>query len=810
MPLDPLYSDSTSDFLTGQNQANVPEPTAPGPSTSLSSIARAVGRGVGQGGAQLFGAAADTASGLSQIYSDPDQALLNPSLQESDDQRINKAIALGKAGHLFESRAGTAAYDFAATLKPDPTNSTAIDQVVQGAVAGLTQIVPAAVLGGPLAGAAVGGGSIGLGRAEDLKREGVDVGTRTAVGAVEGTLGGLGAVLPVGGSTLARTAALVAVGGPGMAVVQGAAEKAILKNANYDHLADQIDPLDPVNLAASTVVAGVFGGVHLAGTARAARAADAAAKPATPSAAPSVPITQMSVEARKALPFNSPSLDAYAQQAAQAAGVPPEMLLFIKNRGERSNSNQTSPAGAKGVMQFMPDTFKQFGKGDATDPVNSIDAAANYAADLLKRYNGDVRAAITEYNGGVKQAQAVHAGGKPTDPETIAYLKRFDEFAANHQITNATFDPTPAQTDAALLAHGQRVVDEAHIGPVDDVASMAMHQDAFELAARQMDNGEPVDVSSVLPGGFNDDVLATYSRLIEKARRADEAAQPFKADQKSIVPERDSLMTAVAKLGGVDRDELVGALGRAAVEMQGGHGIMRAAKRGGMSVDEMAQALHERGYLRSDDPHNELLDKMDEGFNGIDHFTAEAEHANRLRADAEDHYQRLLDQANEVINRLPEHHKQLVNEEHANGPLSLEEERQLAEHYAQLAEISHGEREYFGHDAQGRSMAQEGGAHDGGGAAHGYTGAGADEPAFSREPGSDDHLEGPAASPVERNVRAEAAAHPDTVVHVDLNAGDHEGRIADVLRAIDEEHQNTLQDAGLLSVAADCFISFGE
>jgi soluble lytic murein transglycosylase-like protein len=809
MPLDQLYADSTSDFLTGQNQANVPEPAAPAPSTSLTSIARAAGRGFGQGAANLAGATADTAAGLSQIYSDPDQALLNPSLQEADDQRINKAIALGKAGHLFESSAGTAAYDFASTLKPDPTNSTAIDQVVQGAVAGLTQIVPAAVLGGPLAGAAVGGASIGLGRAEDLKREGVDIGTRTAVGAVEGTLGGLGAVLPVGGSTLARTAALVAVGGPGMAITQGAAEKAILKNANYDHLADQIDPLDPVNLAASTVVAGVFGGAHLAGAKRAAGAADAV-KSATPSAAPSVPITEMSVDARKALPFNSSALDAYAQQAAQAAGVPPEMLLFIKNRGERSNSNQVSPAGAKGVMQFTDDTFKAFGKGDPKDPVNSIDAAANYAADLLKRYNGDMRAAITEYNGGVKQAQAVHAGGKPTDPETIAYLKRFDEYAANHQITNATFDPTPAQTDAAFLAHGQRVVDEAHIGPVDDVQSMAMHQDAFELAARQMDNGEPVDVSSVLSGGFNDDVLATYSRLIEKARRADEAAQPFKADQKSIVPERDSLMTAVAKLGGVDRDELVGALGRAAVEMQGGHGIMRAAKRGGMSVDEMAQALHERGYLRSDDPHNELLDKMDEGFNGIDHFTAEAEHANRLRADAEDHYQRLLDQANEVMNRLPEHHKQLVHEEHANGPLSLEEERQLAEHYAQLSEVTGAEREYFGHDAQGRSVAQEGGAHDGGGTAHSDTGARADEPAFSREPGSDDHLEGPAALPVERNLRAEAAEHPDTIVHVDLNAGEQEGRLADILRAIDEEHQNTLQDAGLLSVAADCFISFGE
>lgn len=481
MPLDPLYEDSTSTFLAGQNQANVPEPAEPTPNTSITSIAKAVGRGIGQGGASLFGAAADAASGLSQVYVDPDSAAgaaLNPVEQAAQDKQINDALAKGKAGTLFQSSAGTAAYNFADTLKPDPTNSTKIDQIVQGAVSGLTQIVPAAVLGGPLAGAAVGGASIGLGGAEYLKRQGVDVGTRTAVGTLEGVAGGLGAVLPAGGSTLARTAGLVALGGPGFTIAQSAAEKAILRNSNYDKLADQINPLDPVNIAASTLIVGAFGAAHAVGVARAAGKPDATV---TPPADTGTPITAMSVDAHKALKYNAPALDQYATQAAQAAGVPPEMLLFIKNSGEKSNSNQVSPAGAKGVMQFTDSTFKQFGKGDPTDPVNSINAGAAYAKDLLQRYDGDQRAAVTEYNGGVKQAQAVHAGGKPTDPETIAYLQRYDEYAANHQITNLKFDPTPEQTDAALVSHSQSIVDDAHIGPADDVASMSAHQDAFEL-----------------------------------------------------------------------------------------------------------------------------------------------------------------------------------------------------------------------------------------------------------------------------------------------------------------------------------------
>lgn len=490
MPIDGLYADSTSSFLAGSNQVDVPTPQST-PSTSITSIARAVGRGIGQGGSSLFGAAADTASGLSQLYADPDSLAGNPDAVQRADAQVNDALSKARAGHLFESGVGSAAYDLADTLKPDPTKTTAIDQVVQGAVSGLTQIVPAAVLGGPLAGAAVGGTSMGMSRAEDLKRQGVDVGTRTAVGSLEGALGGAGAVMPLGGSTLLRTAGLVAAGGPGLTVAQGAAEKAILRNANYDHLADQIDPLDPTNLAASTLVAGAFGAVHAVGQVRADRVATAAGAVPTPAAPISAePLTSMSVADRKALAFNSPSLDAYATQAAQAAGVPPEMLLFIKNKGEQSNSNQVSPKGAKGVMQFTDPTWAQFGKGDPTDPVNSIDAAAAYSADLLNRYDGDIRAALTEYNGGVKQAEAVHAGGAPTDPETIAYLRRYDQFSANHQISNASFTPTPEQVDASLLSTGQHLVDDAHLGPDTDIASMVAHQDAFELAARQMSDGE--------------------------------------------------------------------------------------------------------------------------------------------------------------------------------------------------------------------------------------------------------------------------------------------------------------------------------
>lgn len=75
-------------------------------------------------------------------------------------------------------------------------------------------------------------------------------------------------------------------------------------------------------------------------------------------------------------------------------------------------------------MQFMPQTWAQYGKGDPTDPFASIDAGGRYMKDMLRRYGGNADAAITEYNGGTKQAEAVQKGGKPWVAETANYLSR--------------------------------------------------------------------------------------------------------------------------------------------------------------------------------------------------------------------------------------------------------------------------------------------------------------------------------------------------------------------------------------------------
>lgn len=121
--------------------------------------------------------------------------------------------------------------------------------------------------------------------------------------------------------------------------------------------------------------------------------------------------------------YNAPELDKLAVSAAEENGVPPKLLLALKNAGEKSNNNQVSKKGAAGVMQFMPETAKAYGV-DPTNPESAIKGAGRYLADLIKQYRGNVAAAVAHYNGGSTQGTLVAAGKEPTYPETRAYLER--------------------------------------------------------------------------------------------------------------------------------------------------------------------------------------------------------------------------------------------------------------------------------------------------------------------------------------------------------------------------------------------------
>lgn len=489
-----------------------------------------VGAAAGTIEAGGFGADVLSAFGSAGAFAaqaDPTQ-LLSPEEMAKRRQEATEARAQLDTGEAFSSTVGTGLRATARNLMPDPVTSNAVENVLFGLGRIGTQAIGFSLLGGPAVGGALLAGSEGMTEADRLKAEGVDIGTRTQVGAVTGLFTGAGTVLPVAGTTLARTAALVVAGGPASYVAQQAASRAILKNADYSKIADQYDPYDPVGLAVSTLVPAGFGALAARSAAR------AGARPAVdfdPAAARQ--LVDMGMHERQALRFDDTRLDAYTVTAAQREGIPPEALLAIKNAGEKSGSSAaTSPVGAKGIMQFMDSTWAAYGKGDVRDPVANIDGAARYMKALIQQYDGDVRAAIAHYNGGGKAGDAVRAGKAAPSAETRAYLERTDRFMTEHA-WEAAGRAAAGDPDAVAAARVQLVrdtVDSWNLKDPTDIAAAQDHMTAIVRASDQLGSGSRIDVSDVVQWD-----------TLQNARMLDDMVSRLEGARADLLPEAGQL-----------------------------------------------------------------------------------------------------------------------------------------------------------------------------------------------------------------------------------------------------------------------------
>lgn len=94
------------------------------------------------------------------------------------------------------------------------------------------------------------------------------------------------------------------------------------------------------------------------------------------------------------------SLEPFITEAAQRYGIDPRLLWTLCFTESRFKAEAVSPKGARGPMQFMPETAARYGLVNPHDPKAAIDAGARYLRDLLKRFGGRVDLALAAYNAG--------------------------------------------------------------------------------------------------------------------------------------------------------------------------------------------------------------------------------------------------------------------------------------------------------------------------------------------------------------------------------------------------------------------------
>lgn len=105
-------------------------------------------------------------------------------------------------------------------------------------------------------------------------------------------------------------------------------------------------------------------------------------------------------------------------------------LLKAQVRQESGfNPNAVSPAGAKGLAQFMSPTWKEWGRGgNVFSPEDNLDAQARYMVHLLDRYNNDMKLALYAYNWGMGNVDKWLKGKKKMPKETIQYYEKIKSY----------------------------------------------------------------------------------------------------------------------------------------------------------------------------------------------------------------------------------------------------------------------------------------------------------------------------------------------------------------------------------------------
>lgn len=106
------------------------------------------------------------------------------------------------------------------------------------------------------------------------------------------------------------------------------------------------------------------------------------------------------------LPPGTPYRELF-ERAGATWGIPPQVLAAVGFVESSFRTDVVSPAGAQGLMQFMPATAASMGV-DPWDPASAIDGAARLLRELQDRF-GSLEVALGAYN--VGPGTIARAGG---------------------------------------------------------------------------------------------------------------------------------------------------------------------------------------------------------------------------------------------------------------------------------------------------------------------------------------------------------------------------------------------------------------
>lgn len=113
-------------------------------------------------------------------------------------------------------------------------------------------------------------------------------------------------------------------------------------------------------------------------------------------------------------------------RAADRHNLPRKLIAGVIQAESGFNASAVSGAGARGLMQLMPDTARELGVDNPFDIQENIDAGARYLKKMLDLFGGSLITALAAYNAGPGTVEQF--GGEVPYAETRQYVAQVMSF----------------------------------------------------------------------------------------------------------------------------------------------------------------------------------------------------------------------------------------------------------------------------------------------------------------------------------------------------------------------------------------------
>ncbi|MCL2723068.1 MAG: lytic transglycosylase domain-containing protein [Polyangiaceae bacterium] len=142
--------------------------------------------------------------------------------------------------------------------------------------------------------------------------------------------------------------------------------------------------------------------------------------------------------------------DEHIREAATLYQIPEQLVRAVIKVESDYDPRAVSYAGARGLMQLMPETAARMQVRDINDPRENIFGGVRYLRVLANMFNGDLELTIAAYNAG-EQAVVDH-GGIPPFAQTRDYVVRVTKFYRRYRTIADVVDASLAPPDPTAPA----------------------------------------------------------------------------------------------------------------------------------------------------------------------------------------------------------------------------------------------------------------------------------------------------------------------------------------------------------------------